>query len=163
MPGLVDREFTAVRGADRGQQSPPLIGDILRDYRSLGLELDQRAPDVVAHQVELLAALPVGGMNGQLGRREGENRPASARVHRRQPEHVREEPPDLLRFWREHNRMYPSDHPSILSLAGQRLRGLLDDGRQIVAARLTVKWAPAVGQQLAYHRHAARRDRTGLY
>src|SRR5260370_24267362 len=47
-------------------------------------------------------------------------------------------------------------------LSGQRLRGALDDGTQIIGAGLLVERAPAVGQQLAHHRDAPDRDRPGL-
>jgi hypothetical protein len=38
--------------------------------------------DVVTHQVKLMAAVSIGWMNSKLGRGEGEDGPASARVDR---------------------------------------------------------------------------------
>jgi hypothetical protein len=102
--------------ADRGHEAPALIGDVLRDLDSLGAQFGERGVDVVAHQVELVPAFPVGGMNRQLGGRQGEDEPASARVDRRKSEHVREEVAHLLGFGREHDRMHPVDHASILGM-----------------------------------------------
>ena len=45
--------------------------------------------DVVAHQVELVMAFTVGWVNGKLGRGQGEDKPASACVYRRQAEHAK--------------------------------------------------------------------------
>jgi hypothetical protein len=78
-------------------RAPPLVGNLLRDFHTLGLQLSQRGADVVAHQVELLTAATVG-MNGELGRGQGKDRPPPARVNRRQPEHVGEESADFLGF-----------------------------------------------------------------
>ena len=52
--------------------------------------------DVVAHQVKLVMAFAIGWMNSKLGRRQGEDKPASACVYRRQAKHVREERTDLV-------------------------------------------------------------------
>jgi len=82
VPGLVDRELAAVRQADRGEQAPAHIGDLLRDFGSLTLQLGEGGVDVVAHQVELVAALPVGRVDGKLGGGQGEDGPSPARVHR---------------------------------------------------------------------------------
>src|SRR5713101_1298137 len=55
-------------------------------------------------------------MNRELSGRQGEDRPAAPRVYRGQAEHVREEVADLLRLGREHDRMHPGDHASILAI-----------------------------------------------
>src|SRR5712691_9873794 len=110
VPGLVDGELGAVGQADRGHQAPALIGDVLADLGSLGAQFGERGVDVVAHQVELVAAFPVGGMNRQLSGRQGEDEPAAAGVYRGQSEHVREEVAHLLGFGREHDGMHPVDH-----------------------------------------------------
>src|SRR4029077_20883864 len=114
VPGLVDGKLRSVGQADRGHQAPALIGDLLRDLGSPGPQFGEGGVDVVAHQVELMAASPVGGMTRQLSRRQGEDEPASARVDAGQADHVREEIADLLRFGREHDRVHPVDHAWLL-------------------------------------------------
>ena len=54
-------------------------------------------------------------MNSKLGRRQGEDEPASACIYRRQAEHVREERTDLVGLRGEHDRMDPGDHAAILA------------------------------------------------
>jgi hypothetical protein len=98
MPGLVDRKFRAVWQADRGQQSPALIGDVPRHFGSLPPEFGEGGVDVVTHQVELVMAVAVGRMNGKFCRGQGEDEPAAAGVRRWHAEHVREERADLLGF-----------------------------------------------------------------
>src|SRR5262249_30082186 len=87
---------------------------------SLGAQLGEGGADVVGHQVELVAGLPVRRMNRELGRRQGEDEPAPARVDRGQAEHVREERADLLRLRREHYGVHPIDHVSILRPEARR-------------------------------------------
>jgi hypothetical protein len=101
VPGLIDGQLRSVRQADRREKTPALIGDLPCHLGSLGLQLGQGGLDVVAHEVELLMTRTraVSGMNRKLGRGQGENGPAPARVHRRHPEDVREERTDLLGFW----------------------------------------------------------------
>ena len=115
MPGLVERKFFAVRQADRRQQPPALIGYPAGYLDAFVLQLSESGLDVVTHQVQLVTAVPVGRMHGQLGRGQGEDEPASARVDRRQTQHVREERTHLLGCRREHDRMNASDHAVILA------------------------------------------------
>jgi len=115
MPGLVNGKFRAIRQADRGQQPPALIGDIPRHFGSLAPQLGQGGQDVVAHEVELVMALAVSGMNSELGRGQGENEPASARVRRRHAEHVSEERTDLLGLRGEHDGVHSGYHAAILT------------------------------------------------
>src|SRR5258707_14240257 len=56
-------------------------------------------------------------MHSKLGGGHRKNEPASARVNRRQAEHVPEERTDLLSLGREHYRMQASDHVVILAAA----------------------------------------------
>jgi len=82
MPGLVDRQFSAVRQADRSEQPPALIGNVSRHFDALVPQFGERGVDVVTHQVKLMAGFTVGWMNGKLGRGQGKDGPASARVDR---------------------------------------------------------------------------------
>ena len=76
VPGLIDRQFRAVRQADRGQEPPALVGNISRHFDSLVPQVRQRGVDVIAREVKLMAACTVSWMNGELGGRQGENEPA---------------------------------------------------------------------------------------
>src|SRR5438552_14183756 len=115
MLGLVDGKLRAVGQADRGHQAPALVGDLLRDLGSPGPQFGEGGVDVIAHQVELVAAFPVGGMNRQFSGRQREDEPASARADAGQADHVREEIADLLRLGREHDRVHPVNHALILA------------------------------------------------
>jgi hypothetical protein len=64
-------------------------------------------------------AAAVGGMNGKLGWGQGEDEPASARVCRRQAEHVGEERADFLSLGGEHDGVHSCDHAAILATRGQ--------------------------------------------
>jgi hypothetical protein len=55
---------------------------LLRDFDALAGQLGERGRDIVAHQIELMPALAVGRMHGQLGRRQSEDTPAASGVHR---------------------------------------------------------------------------------
>ena len=103
-------------GRRTAASSPPaLIGYTARHLNSLVLQFGERGVDVVTHQVKLMAAVTVCRMNSKLGRGQGEDEPASARVDRRQTQHVREERTHLLGCRREHDRMNASDHAVILA------------------------------------------------
>ena len=111
---MVNGKFRAIWKADRRQESPALIGDVPRQFGSLVFQFGESGVDVVAHQVELVTALPIGWMYSQLGRRQRKDKPATARVCRRHAQHIREERTDLLSFRRKHDRMHPGDHAAIL-------------------------------------------------
>jgi hypothetical protein len=98
VPRLVDGEFLAVGQPDRRDQPPSLVGNVAGYRHALGPQFGQGGVDVIAHQVQLVAASPVGRVNGELGRGQGEDEPAVPRIHRRQPQHVAQERPDLLRL-----------------------------------------------------------------
>ena len=119
MPGLIDRKLGAVGQADRRKEPPALVGDIPRYFDSLAPQLGEGGLDVVTHEIELVMALTLDWMNSQLGRGQGEDEPACARVCRRHAKYVCEERTHLLRFRGVHDRMYSSDHAAILA-AGDR-------------------------------------------
>lgn len=114
MPRLVDRQFRAVRQPDRGYQTPALVGHLARDLDSLGRQLGEGGPDVIAHQVQLVVAVTVCGMDGQFGRGRGEDQPSSAGVDRRQLEDIPKERADLLCFRRKNDCVQSIDHSAIL-------------------------------------------------
>jgi len=73
--------------------------------------------DVFTHEVKLMTALAVSGMNRELGRGQREDEPAFSRVSRRHAENVGEERTDLLGFRGEDDGMHTSDHAAILAAA----------------------------------------------
>jgi hypothetical protein len=68
----------------------------LRYFGPFSPQLIQGGLNVVAHQVELVMALPAGKMHGKLGRRKREDEPARTCVGRWHPENVSKEAADLL-------------------------------------------------------------------
>src|SRR5207248_10035124 len=78
----------------RGEQAPALLLDRPGEDDTFGLELLYCRFDVVTHQVDLVAAFAIGGlggMNAELGGREGEDQPSVAGVDGGKAEHVTEE------------------------------------------------------------------------
>jgi hypothetical protein len=118
---LVEGKFRAVRKADGRDKPPAAVGGFPGHVDSLAPEVGERGLDVVAHQIELVVAGAFGGVDGEFGWRQGEDQPASARVHRRHAKDVREERTDLLGLRREHDCVQPGDHVAIL--AGGALHG----------------------------------------
>ncbi len=115
MPGLVDGELCAVRQPDRRQQAPALVGDVAGHLDAVAPQLGQRGVNVVAHQVQLMVAGPVGRVHGQLGGWQREDEPAGAGVHRRQVQHIGEERPYLLSGWGKDDRVHTGDHDPTLA------------------------------------------------
>ena len=117
MPGLVDGKFRAIWQADRREKPPALIGHFPCHFGSLGPEVGEGGMDVVTHQVKLVTGPALGRVNGELGRGQGEDEPAAARVCRRHAEHVREERADPFSLSGEHDGMHSGDHAGILVAA----------------------------------------------
>ena len=115
MPGLVNREFRAIWQADRREQPPALVGHFPCHFDSPGPQVGEGGLDVITHEVKLVAAFAVGRVDSELGRRQGEDKPAAARVCRRHAKHVREEGPNLLGLSGEHDGVHSGDHPEILA------------------------------------------------
>jgi hypothetical protein len=98
MARLIDGQFRTVWQANSSEKSPSLVRDLLCHFDSLTPQIGKRGLDVVTHQIELMTAHPVSGMDSKLSRRQSENKPASTRVHRRHAQDICEERPDLLSF-----------------------------------------------------------------
>src|SRR6185312_10662123 len=101
---------------DLGQESPPLIGD--RPASDVPRRhLADEGLDVVAHQIELVVRVLVGGMDGHLRRRQPEDEPPTTDVDVRQMKDVAQETAIRLWFRAVDDRMRADDHvgpPSIL-------------------------------------------------
>src|SRR5262249_20573414 len=79
--------------------------------------------DVVAHQVELMDIVLVGGMHGHLGWRQAEDQPATADIDVRQLEHVTQECAIRVRLGAVDDRMGTDNHEPFLlrrTLGGRR-------------------------------------------
>jgi hypothetical protein len=68
VPGFIDRKFRAIWQADGREESPALIGDILCHLGALALQFGEGGLDVFTHEVKLMTAFAVSGMNRELGR-----------------------------------------------------------------------------------------------
>ena len=66
--------------------------------------------DVVAHEPELVARIGFGGMDAELGGRQGEDEPTPAGIDRRKLQHVAKECPSLLGVAGIEDRMDSVDH-----------------------------------------------------
>lgn len=117
MPGFVEGKLSAVGQADRREEPPAFFGDVPRHLGSPGLKFGKRGMDVIAHQVELMMAAAVGRVHRELGRRQREDRPASARVDRAHSQHVCEEPANVLGLGGEDDSVHASDHAAIVAAA----------------------------------------------
>src|SRR5215217_1459128 len=91
---LVEPESAAAGQFDGGDEPPALLRHAAAELDSLRFELAYGRLDVVAHQIELIAAaIRRGRVRGQLRRRQREDGPAVAGVDRRQSQDLREEGP----------------------------------------------------------------------
>src|SRR5712692_4823752 len=110
VPRLVQPEFTAARNLDCRRQAKARFGDRPRKLHSLALQLFDRGFDVVAHEVELLMALLLGGVDAQLGGRQCEDEPAMPGINARELEHIAEESAQPVRILGIDQRMHAMDH-----------------------------------------------------
>src|SRR5437867_11017623 len=63
---LVDAQLTAAGQLDAHEPAKPEVSDRLFDLHALLLQLGYRGLDVVAHEIQLMAAAHVVGMHGDL-------------------------------------------------------------------------------------------------
>src|SRR5215216_3457131 len=90
MARLVDPELRATRKRYLRHATPRLFLNC--PYRqAFASKLGDRCLDVVAHQVQLVIFLSLGGMNSDLRRRRGEDQPAAAGIDSRETKDVAEE------------------------------------------------------------------------
>jgi hypothetical protein len=82
VPRLVEAELDPAGEGDGRQQAPALIADRPGELDPLGLEGGHGGGDVVGHEIELGPSTPLGRVDGELGRWQGEDQPAAAGVHR---------------------------------------------------------------------------------
>jgi hypothetical protein len=115
---FVKRELSASRKPEPGRESPPLFHDALDELRSLGLQVRDGRMDVVAHEVDLVMRMALGGMGSQLGGRAGEYQPSASGIHRFEAKRVLKKRARRDRVVGEQNRVKPDDHLSEEALVG---------------------------------------------
>src|SRR6266480_6966350 len=110
---LVDRQLRAARQLNRGEQPPALVTGWVGDGDAPGGQVRQCLFDVVTHQVELVLARPVSGVDGDLGWRQLEDQPATAGIDPCKSEHVTDEDSISLRVSAVENDVCSVDHVSL--------------------------------------------------
>src|SRR5918999_927500 len=110
MAWLVQTERAAAGQRECGEQAPAFVADRLGELDALVLELGDRRVDVVAHEVQLVLAVPVDRVHGKLGRRQGKDQPAVTGIHGRPSQDFTEELARLLGTVAVDNRVYAGDH-----------------------------------------------------
>src|SRR5581483_5509693 len=120
MLGLVQTELAAVGNANCRRPSPALFGDGSRRFDALLTKLGQGCVEVIAHQIELVRIVGIRRMHGQLGRREREDGPATAGIHRAQRQHVAKERTNCFSASRVYERVNTGDHVDV----GKKSKGV---------------------------------------
>jgi len=81
MLGLVETQFASPRKPDPGNRAPPLFLD-LRTLDALSPKRRDLGLQVGADEEEFVPVIQLGGMNRHFCRREREDQPSAAGVHR---------------------------------------------------------------------------------
>src|SRR5262249_1287724 len=80
MLGLIEADFTSARKTDLCNRTPPGLLHI-RHADTLLSECDDLGLQIIAHEKQFVPINSVGGMNGDLCRRQREDQPPVASVH----------------------------------------------------------------------------------
>src|SRR5215208_5907154 len=121
MSWLVNRQLATVGEAQRCHQAESFVADLPGELDPLCLELLDRGSNVVAHQVQLVPALPTVRVGSELGGRQREDQPATAGIDRGKPHDVTKERAQALGVVRKDDRVNPVDQGlSTLSAAVAR-------------------------------------------
>jgi hypothetical protein len=119
---LVESEVGSARDGEGGHKAPSLVADRSGELNPLLLQLLDRSLDVVAHQIELMVAIRLRGMDRKLRWRELEDEPLASGVNRRKAEYIANECPGGFRIVREDDCVRPDDHSTSLLFPGGRRR-----------------------------------------
>src|SRR5437867_7958830 len=113
MERFVDADRPAARQRHVRHAAPALSVDRTAGDLALAHRRDERA-DVVDEEEELVAAVLLGGMHGDLGGRQAEDEPTAADVDLRQTEDITKE--RTVRVWigAVHDRVRARDHRALL-------------------------------------------------
>jgi hypothetical protein len=106
---LIDSQCSAAWKLDVSEASPAELIDRSFENNSFSFELRHRFLEVVAHQVELVAGF-VAGVEGDLGRGQGEDQPAVAGVDGVEAEDFFEEVAVRIGVFAVHDYVSSSDH-----------------------------------------------------
>lgn len=85
MSRLVESELSRSLERKPGRPPPALLGDRGDELDALRFQLRPRAIEVLAHQVELMAAPTLTRVEGQLRRRQLKDQPATASIDGAKP------------------------------------------------------------------------------
>ena len=111
---LVQAHLDASWTPEADRPTPVLVHNRRDELDAFGLQLVDRALDVVAHQEELVVSdgpsPPGPRMDSELGRRQREDQPTLARIHEAKAEHVPEEGPRRLGVVDVEQRVDAGDH-----------------------------------------------------
>jgi hypothetical protein len=110
MLGLVEGEFAGAGESERGHQAEAFLGDLAGELDTLGRQVRDGRTNVVAHEVELMMRLLVGGVRCELGRGQRENEPATPGIDRFELQHVVQKPAHPRRIVGEDDRVDTDDH-----------------------------------------------------
>ena len=116
MARFVDTQPASAGQGELDQTAPPHVLDLAAGDAAVGHVGDQRV-DVVAHQVDLVPAVVLGRMHGDLRRRETEDEPAVADVDVGQLDDVPEKGPIGVGVRAEDHCVGTVDHLGLLPIA----------------------------------------------
>jgi hypothetical protein len=122
MGRLVEADLGAVGKRDGRQATPRLLCDRSGQPDTLRLECRDRHVEVVAQQVDL-APRGLGGVDGEFGGRQGEDKLALTGIHEREAQGVPEEGTGRVGRRAEEDGVDPDDHAALI-LAGDRVPGI---------------------------------------
>src|SRR5713101_8164889 len=106
---LVETDFTPTGKSNLGDRSPSCFLHV-RTVDTLRSERCDLSREIVADEIELMSNSIFGGMDGNLRRRQCEDQPLMAGIHRREFEDVAEERAIGLRILAVHDHMGAKDH-----------------------------------------------------
>jgi hypothetical protein len=144
MCGLIDPHRPAAWQRDTRDQSPPFAAHIRARDVSFGHLRDERL-HVIAHQKQLVSAVGLRRMDGQLGRWQGEDQPTMPGIYGRVAEHIPEERAIGIGIGAVEHYVRASDH--LLTIVGPELMsGVIGVDR---ARKPPERVAPVLGPHVA--------------
>src|SRR5258706_1028286 len=123
MLGLVEADFTSAGKADLGDRPAAGFWHV-RPGDTLLSECDDLRLQIVTHEKQFVPLTLFGGMNSQFCRRQGEDQPPVARVHRGKSEGVPTEGAISRRILAIEDYMCTKDHEPSLSHSNDGLRAV---------------------------------------
>jgi hypothetical protein len=90
MPWLIDTDFATTGQCNMGEDAPALILDVMAG-NVVFLHCGDEFPDVVAHEIEFVNIVFVGGVNSNFSGRQTEDEPAMADIDVREFQDIAQE------------------------------------------------------------------------